>query len=224
MSKREEEGGGAPSERGGKRVRDASPPAVPPPGHKRAKKEQGEAEEEPLVRVTNVVAAAFVGHEVDLLTFARGTKNTQYCPRVNPAVTLRRRNPRCTVEVYASGKLKVTGALTEAEARLGARKVARAVQLACPGRGTRLANFRVLTVLGVADAGRALRLEDMARATPDSMYDPEVSPALQCELDAGVSAQVFASGKVLVSGPSPHAVQEAFLALLPTLDRFAKHV
>ncbi len=61
-------------------------------------------------------------------------------------VTMRLRRPYSTAMIWSSGKISCTGTNSEDDARVGARRIARALQKL--GFKTRFRNFRVVNVLG----------------------------------------------------------------------------
>ena len=73
--------------------------------------------------IQNVVATFNVGCPLDLKGIAMSSRNSEYNPRRFSAVIARQRDPRATALIFASGKVVITGARSEENARLAARKV-----------------------------------------------------------------------------------------------------
>ena len=65
---------------------------------------------------------------LDLKKIARSARNAEYNPKRFAAVIMRIREPRTTALIFSSGKMVCTGAKSENEARLAARKYARIIQ------------------------------------------------------------------------------------------------
>lgn len=61
-------------------------------------------------------------------------------------ITMKLRRPKTTASIWSSGKVTCTGAETEAQAKIAARKIARSLQKL--GFKVRFNNFRVVNVLG----------------------------------------------------------------------------
>jgi transcription initiation factor TFIID TATA-box-binding protein len=66
---------------------------------------------------------------LNLKDIALQARNAEYNPRRFAAVVMRLRKPKTTALVFASGKMVCTGAKTENESRIAARKYARIIQV-----------------------------------------------------------------------------------------------
>lgn len=69
-----------------------------------------------------------MGCVIDLKDIALKARNTEYKPTRFSAVVMRIREPLTTALIFKSGKMVVTGARTEHESQLAARKFARIIQ------------------------------------------------------------------------------------------------
>eukprot|EP00921_Rhytidocystis_pertsovi_P013156 GHVQ01021327.1.p1 GENE.GHVQ01021327.1~~GHVQ01021327.1.p1 ORF type:complete len:372 (+),score=81.73 GHVQ01021327.1:402-1517(+) len=99
------------------------------------------------VSIQNIIASAHLTTKVDLRLITISVRNAEYNPCKVNAVILRLRRPKCTVLIFHSGRMMLSGAAGDKEARLSARKAARIVSLVVKGRERR----------------RALRLERRAQ-------------------------------------------------------------
>jgi transcription initiation factor TFIID TATA-box-binding protein len=73
---------------------------------------------------------------------------------------MRIREPKTTALIFASGKMVVTGAKSEDDSRLAARKYARIVQkLGFPAKFT---DFKIQNIVGSCDVRFPIRLEGLA--------------------------------------------------------------
>ena len=63
--------------------------------------------------------------KLDLKAIALHARNAEYNPKRCAAVIMRIREPKSTALIFASGKMVCTGAKSEQESRLAARKVGR---------------------------------------------------------------------------------------------------
>lgn len=70
----------------------------------------------------NIVATCNLGSELDLKTIALHARNAEYNPKRFSAVIMRIREPKTTALIFRSGKMVVTGAKSEEQARHAARK------------------------------------------------------------------------------------------------------
>merc|ERR1719393_48856 len=76
----------------------------------------------------NVVSTVNLGCKLDLKTIALQARNSEYNPKRFAAVIMRIRDPKTTALIFSSGKMVCTGAKSEKESRLAARKYARVIQ------------------------------------------------------------------------------------------------
>lgn len=66
--------------------------------------------------------------KLDLKKIALHARNAEYNPKRFAAVIMRIREPRTTALIFSSGKMVCTGAKSEEDSRLAARKYARIIQ------------------------------------------------------------------------------------------------
>lgn len=69
-----------------------------------------------------------VGCKLDLKKIALKARNAEYNPKRFAALIMRIRVPRTTALIFSSGKMVCTGAKSEVESKLAARKYARIIQ------------------------------------------------------------------------------------------------
>jgi transcription initiation factor TFIID TATA-box-binding protein len=74
------------------------------------------------------VSTVSLGCKLDLKKIALHARNAEYNPKRFAAVIMRIREPRTTALIVGSGKMVCTGAKSEEDSRLAARKYARIVQ------------------------------------------------------------------------------------------------
>lgn len=74
------------------------------------------------------------------------------------------RNPRVTASIWSSGKITMTGATTEADAKVGARRCARTLQKM--GYSVKFLNYRVVNVLATCTMPFAIKIADCSQAHP----------------------------------------------------------
>ena len=108
----------------------------------------------------NIVATCNLACDLDLKTIAMYARNAEYNPKRFAAVIMRIRDPKTTALIFRSGKMVVTGAKSEADARTAARKYARIIQkLEFPAR---FADFKIQNMVGSCDVKFPIRLEGLA--------------------------------------------------------------
>jgi transcription initiation factor TFIID TATA-box-binding protein len=164
----------------------------------------GAAGSEPVLRpvLQNIVATCNLAVELDLKTIAMQARNAEYNPKRFSAVIMRIREPKTTALIFRSGKMVVTGAKSEEQARLAARKLARIIQkLDFPVHFT---DFRIQNIVGSCDVRFPIRLEGLAyKHSHYSSYEPELFPGLIYRMvQPKVVLLIFVSGKVRPS-PAP---------------------
>lgn len=81
-----------------------------------------------MPQLQNIVSTVNLGCKLDLKKIALHARNAEYNPKRFAAVIMRIREPRTTALIFSSGKMVCTGAKSEEQSRLAARKYARIVQ------------------------------------------------------------------------------------------------
>ncbi|XP_008301675.1 TATA box-binding protein-like 1 [Stegastes partitus] len=110
--------------------------------------------------VTNVVATFRTRCHLNLRTIALEGTNVIYKPEVGK-VLMKLRKPKITASIWSSGKIICTGATSEDEAKLGARRLARCLQKL--GFKVRFSAFKVVNVLAVCSMPFAVHLIDFTK-------------------------------------------------------------
>jgi transcription initiation factor TFIID TATA-box-binding protein len=77
---------------------------------------------------SNIVSTVNLGEKLELKKISLYARNAEYNPKRFAAVIMRIRQPRTTALIFASGKMVCTGAKSEDDSRLAARKFARIIQ------------------------------------------------------------------------------------------------
>lgn len=174
----------------------------------------------------NIVATVNLGCPLNLKDIAMRARNAEYNPKRFSAVIMRIREPKTTALIFHSGKVVVTGARTEEQSRLAARKYARIVQkLGNPS--VQFSEFRVQNMVGSADVRFPIRLEGLANEHEDySSYEPELFPGLIYRMvEPKIVMLIFVSGKVVLTGAKTREqIYDAFEHIYPVLADFRKEV
>ncbi|KAK4149014.1 hypothetical protein C8A00DRAFT_38396 [Chaetomidium leptoderma] len=175
----------------------------------------------PRPEIQNVVATCNLDCRLDLQLISQQARNVEFNRKKFHAVIMRIREPRSTTLIFASGKMVVTGAKSEALARLAARRHARAIQKC--GFHTKFMDFKVQNFVSSATCGFYVRLEGIERLYYQSArHEPELFPGLiYTMVKPSLKCLVFSSGKVVLTGArSKEDVFQAFANLYPLLLDF----
>lgn len=109
-----------------------------------------------------------------LTAFANRAELNPFVLQRFAAVIMRVRQPKTTALIFASGKMVVTGAKSEDDSRLAARKYARIIQKL--GFEAQFTEFKIQNMVGSCDVKFPIRLEGLAFSHGHfSSYEPEVS-------------------------------------------------
>ncbi|XP_047663399.1 TATA box-binding protein-like 1 isoform X2 [Tachysurus fulvidraco] len=110
--------------------------------------------------ITNVVSVFRTRCHLNLRTIGLEGTNVIYRPEVGK-VLMKLRKPRITASIWSSGKIICTGATSEDEAKLGARRLARCLQKI--GFKVRFSDFKVVNVLAVCSMPFQIRLIEFTK-------------------------------------------------------------
>ncbi|KAK4109110.1 TATA-box binding protein [Canariomyces notabilis] len=179
----------------------------------------------PRPSLQNVVATVNLDCRLDLKLISQQARNVEYNRTKFHALIMRIKEPRTTTLVFASGRVVITGAKSEEQARFAGRRHARAIQKC--GFNTKFKDFKVQNFVGSASCGFFIRLEGLAHKAHDSAkYEPEIFPGLVFRMvTPRVVCLVFANGKVVLTGAKTEgAVFHAFANLYPMLLDFKLEV
>ncbi|CAI5683580.1 TATA box-binding protein-like 1 [Oreochromis niloticus] len=166
--------------------------------------------------ITNVVATFRTRCHLNLRTIALEGTNVIYKPEVGK-VLMKLRKPMITASIWSSGKIICTGATSEDEAKLGARRLARCLQKL--GFKVRFSAFKVVNVLAVCSMPFAVHLIDFTKNNrPIASYEPELHPAATYRIkNLKATIQVFSTGSLTVTGPNVQNVATAVEQVYPLL-------
>lgn len=171
----------------------------------------------------NIVSTVNLGCQLELKKIALYARNAEYNPKRFAAVIMRIRSPRTTALIFSSGKMVCTGAKSEDDSRLAARKYARIIQKL--GFAAKFMDFKIQNIVGSIDVGFCLRLECFHTCHSQfCSYEPELFPGLIYRLhEPKVVLLIFVSGKVVITGAKLRAeINEAFEKIYPILKNFKK--
>ncbi len=138
---------------------------------------------------------------------------------------MRIREPKSTALIFATGKMVVTGAKSEEDSRLAARKFARIIQKL--GFPAKFAEFKIQNIVASCDVKFPVSLETISvRHAAFSSYEPEIFPGLIYRMiSPKVVMLIFASGKVVLTGAKErNIIYSAFANIYPILSDFKKNM
>lgn len=154
------------------------------------------------INIENVVASSDLHQNIDLESVARTFPTVEYKPEQFPGLVYRLRKPTVATLVFSNGKFIVAGAKSEKRAKRAALKLAEElttggiVILAKP-------DVRIRNVVGSADLGHQIDLEDAANILEGTIYEPDQFPGLIYRMkEPRVVFLIFASGRVVCTGAS----------------------
>lgn len=174
-------------------------------------------------KLQNIVSTVNLGCKLDLKRIALQARNAEYNPKRFAAVIMRIREPRTTALIFSSGKMVCTGAKSEDESRLAARKYARIVQKL--GFDAKFLDFKIQNMVGSCDVKFPIRLEGLVLTHSQfSSYEPELFPGLIYRMvKPRIVLLIFVSGKVVLTGAKVrNEILEAFENIYPILKGFRK--
>merc|ERR1711973_513153 len=196
----------------------ASPAPPSPATH------QSATSSEIVPQLQNIVSTANMGVKLDLKKIALQARNAEYNPKRFAAVIMRIREPRTTALIFSSGKMVCTGAKSEEDSRLAARKYARIVQK-LGFHSAKFLDFKIQNMVGSCDVKFPIRLEGLVLTHSQfSSYEPELFPGLIYRMvKPRIVLLIFVSGKVVLTGAKVRTeIYEAFENIYPILKNFKK--
>ncbi|NXQ63817.1 TBPL2 protein, partial [Anthoscopus minutus] len=174
-------------------------------------------------QLQNIVSTVNLACKLDLKNIALHARNAEYNPKRFAAVIMRIREPRTTALIFSSGKMVCTGAKSEEQSRLAARKYARVVQKL--GFPAKFLDFKIQNIVGSCDVRFPIRLEGLVLTHQQfSSYEPELFPGLVYRMvKPRIVLLIFVSGKVVLTGAKERSeIYEAFENIYPILRGFKK--
>ncbi|KAL2966586.1 hypothetical protein AAZX31_16G125800 [Glycine max] len=172
----------------------------------------------------NIVSTVNLDCKLDLKTIALQARNAEYNPKRFAAVIMRIRDPKTTALIFASGKMVCTGAKSEQQSKLAARKYARIIQKL--GFPAKFKDFKIQNIVGSCDVKFPIRLEGLAYSHGAfSSYEPELFPGLIYRMkQPKIVLLIFVSGKIVLTGAKVRdETYTAFENIYPVLTEFRKN-
>ncbi|XP_068146791.1 TATA-box-binding protein [Drosophila tropicalis] len=183
----------------------------------------GSADPGIVPQLQNIVSTVNLCCKLDLKKIALHARNAEYNPKRFAAVIMRIREPRTTALIFSSGKMVCTGAKSEDDSRLAARKYARIIQKL--GFPAKFMDFKIQNMVGSCDVKFPIRLEGLVLTHCNfSSYEPELFPGLIYRMvRPRIVLLIFVSGKVVLTGAKVRQeIYDAFDKIFPILKKFKK--
>eukprot|EP01135_Chromosphaera_perkinsii_P000005 Nk52_evm1s5 gene=Nk52_evmTU1s5 len=174
-------------------------------------------------QLQNIVSTINLGCKLELKSIALRARNAEYNPKRFAAVIMRIREPKTTALIFASGKMVCTGAKSEEQSRLAARKYARIIQKL--GFQAKFTEFKIQNIVGSCDVKFPVRLEGLVFSHGHfCSYEPELFPGLIYRMmSPKIVLLIFVSGKIVLTGAKVREeIYTAFENIYPVLTEFRK--
>ncbi|RZC39729.1 TBP domain containing protein, partial [Asbolus verrucosus] len=149
------------------------------------------------IMINNVVCSFSVRCHLNLREIALNGINVEY-RKENGKITMKLRRPYTTASIWSSGKVTCTGATSELQAKIAARRFARCLQKL--GFKVRFNNYRVVNVLGTCSMPFAIKINSFSERHKEADYEPELHPGVTYKLqNPKATLKIFSTGSVTVT-------------------------
>ncbi|XP_020296860.1 TATA-box-binding protein [Pseudomyrmex gracilis] len=171
----------------------------------------------------NVVSTVNLQTELKLMYINVRTRNSEYNPARFTGLIMRIQNPRATALIFRSGKVVCTGARSEDDSLLAAKKFARIIyKLGFP---VKFSNFKIQNIVATYDLKFPIKLENLNHMHGQfTSYEPELYPGLTYRMvKPRVVLLIFVNGKIVLTGAKNRTeLQDALNNIYPALKSFRK--
>ncbi|KAH8416752.1 hypothetical protein KR222_001248, partial [Zaprionus bogoriensis] len=180
-----------------------------------------DAEPELDIVINNVVCSFSVRCHLKLRDIALNGSNVEY-RRENGMVTMKLRRPYTTASIWSSGRITCTGATSESQAKIAARRYARCLNKL--GFPTHFQNFRIVNVLGTCSMPWAIKIVNFSeRHRDNASYEPELHPGVTYKMrEPKATLKIFSTGSITVTAASVNDVESAIQHIYPLVHEFRK--
>ncbi|KAK9682070.1 hypothetical protein RND81_10G048000 [Saponaria officinalis] len=179
--------------------------------------------------IQNIVSTVNLDCKLNLQAIALHARNVEYNPKHFAAVIMRIRDPKTTALIFASGRLVCTGAKTESDSKLAARKYARIIEkfyfALFLGYPANFKDFRIQNIVGSCDVQFPIRLELFQCFSGGfAHYDPELFPGLIYRMvKSKIVILIFLSGKIVITEAKVRKeIYSAFENIFSLINQFKK--
>ncbi|ANQ08624.1 TATA-box-binding protein [Plasmodium coatneyi] len=156
------------------------------------------------LKIHNIIASANLCVDIDLRLVAISIRNAEYNPSKINTLIVRLNKPKCTVLIFKSGRLMLTGTKTKADAIYGCKKIGKIIKLVT-NEPVKLDGFNIENIIASADCNMPIRLEMLAHDHKDYCnYEPELFAGLVYRYKPTSKLKsvilIFVSGKIIITG------------------------
>ncbi|CAA9988778.1 TATA-box binding protein, putative [Plasmodium knowlesi strain H] len=156
------------------------------------------------LKIHNIIASANLSVDIDLRLVAISIRNAEYNPSKINTLIVRLNKPKCTVLIFKSGRLMLTGTKTKADAIYGCKKIGKIIKLVT-NEPVKLEGFNIENIIASADCNMPIRLEMLAHDHKDYCnYEPELFAGLVYRYKPTSKLKsvilIFVSGKIIITG------------------------
>ncbi|KAI3884828.1 hypothetical protein MKX03_009918 [Papaver bracteatum] len=176
--------------------------------------------------IQNIVSTVNLDCKLNLREIAMRARNAEYNPKRFSAVTIRLKYPKTTGLIFESGKIVCTGAKTEAQSKLAARKYARMIQKL--GFPAKFKNFKIQNIVTSCDVNFLIKLDAFQYSNGGKFSnDPQIFPNRMVfkMKQPEITILIFVSGKIVITGAKERGdAYNAFEHIYPLLRQCEKVV
>ena len=165
---------------------------------------------EALHEVVNVVTTAWTTKKLRIELLAASLPNSIYEPDSFAGLVYHMRAPKSTMIMFASGRITSTGTKSIRDSRQSLHAAVHDIAGIQKEREIGLENIEVVNVVVRGTLPARVDLKKLARATK-TQYSPETFPAVIYRTEKIKSCLVFASGKMILTGPRTEAKAAAVI-------------
>ncbi|CAD8128281.1 unnamed protein product [Paramecium sonneborni] len=178
-------------------------------------------------KIQNVVSTVDLGTELNLVVISNGARMAEYNPKRFSAVIMRLNNPSTTALIFQTGKMVCTGAKSEDQSLVAARKYAKIIHKL--GFQVTFKNFKIQNIVASFDFRKPIKLDEFTKDQQYRsvvQYEPEIFPGLifrKITDQKKITLLIFVSGRcVITGGKKTEDLNNVFKFILPILDQFKK--
>ena len=142
---------------------------------------------EQAVRITNIVATASLGCDLDLKHLEQQIPLTQYLPHRFSGLLIRILQPyKAHCQVYRNGEITINGARSVRAARALSQRFCEMVENA--GYSTELSAFKIVNVVACCKLNFGIAIEQVYRRLihdfPHTIFNPELFPGMSVKISS----------------------------------------
>ena len=197
-----------------------------------SKKKHKASSDEPRAIIHNLVGTARIESSItnfNLEMISRILPNPVYDKQKFAAITIRIHSPMCTVLLFTSGKMVLTGCRNFAECCQASLEIVQILRGGLPGVVMQLTEVRIQNIVGNVDLKLDNRVLDLDRFYYDqsvySTYQKNMFPGLIFRPNnSPVVLLMFSSGKVVITGgKASRDIYDGWTALWPLVKQYIKN-